>query len=125
MSVFGLWQSGRPRPSDPTPGEAFVQQRFGEAIAFVRGEWDAFDARFAHAGPTPFSLAQRVAAFMARPLAAGLDARFPEIAALGAEADELTEMRGNTRAIFRMIVGEAVIAAGGGDRPEVRAALPD
>jgi hypothetical protein len=62
---------------------------------------------------------------MSRPLAAGLDARFPEIAALGAEADALTEMRGNTRAIFILIVGEAIIAAGDATRSNVRTALPD
>jgi hypothetical protein len=91
----------------PTPSEAFVQERFG------RG------------GAAPFSLAQRIGAFMARPLAADLNARFPEIAAIGAEADALTEMRGNTRVIFKLIVGEAIIAAGGGTRSQVRGALPD
>jgi hypothetical protein len=110
---------------DPTPSEVYVQERFGEAIAFVRAEWETFDAQFSRTGSLPFSLAQRIAAFMARPLAAALDARFPEIAAFGAEADALTEMRGNTRAAYKLIVGEAVIAAGGGTRGEVRAALPD
>jgi hypothetical protein len=111
--------------AEPTPSEAFVQERFGDAIAFVRVEWEKFDAQFACDGSTSFSLAQRIAAFMSRPLAAGLDARFPEIAALGAEADALTEMRGNTRAIFILIVGEAIIAAGDATRSNVRTALPD
>jgi hypothetical protein len=34
-------------------------------------------------------------------------------------------MRGNTRAIFRLIVGEAIIAGGDATRGKVRAALPD
>ena len=109
----------------PTPSEAFVQERFGAAITFVRAKWEIFDAQFASANTTPFSLAQRIAAFMARPLAAELDARFPEIAAFGADADVLTEMRGNTRAVFTLIVGEAVIASGSGNRGQVRTALPD
>jgi hypothetical protein len=109
----------------PTPSEAFVQERFGAAIAFVSTEWEAFDAQFGRGGAAPFSLAQRIGAFMARPLAADLNARFPEIAAIGAEADALTEMRGNTRVIFKLIVGEAIIAAGGGTRSQVRGALPD
>ena len=108
----------------PTPSEAFVLERFEAAIAFVRAEWEAFDARF-EGNAVHFSLAQRIAAFMERPLAAKLNTRFPDIAAFGAEADELTEMRGNTRAVFVLIVGEAVIAAGSGTRPQVRAALPD
>ena len=108
---------------EPTPSEAFVQERFGTAIAFVRVEWERFEGQLAHDG-VYFSLAQRIAAFMSRPLAAELDARFPEIAALGAEADALTEMRGNTRAIFKLIVGEAIVAAGA-TRSNVRGALPD
>jgi hypothetical protein len=117
---------GEPRPPpEPTPSEAYVLQEFPGAIAFVRAQWEAFDARFANSGPTPFSLRQRVDAFMMGRLAADLNERFPEIAARGAEADALTGMRGNTRAIFRLIVGEAIIAGGDATRGKVRAALPD
>ena len=124
MRFFRLPGRTGPVQPDPTPSEIYVQERFGEPIAFVGVEWEKFDAQFAGEA-TPFSLAQRIAAFMDRPLAAKLDARFPEIAAFGAEADAFTEMRGNIRAVFKLIVGEAVIAAGGGTRREVRAALPD
>ena len=116
---------GQPRRLEPMPSEVFVQERFGPAIAFVRAEWEAFNAELAGTAHASFSLTQRIAAFMARPLAAELDARFPEIAAFGAEADALTEMHGNTRAAFKLIVGEAVIAAGTDSRRNVRAALPD
>lgn len=101
-----------------------MREQFGAAIAFVSAEWQRFDAEFA-GRDTSFSLEQRIDAFMRRPLAAELDVRFPEIAAFGAEADALTEMRGNTRAAFILIVGEALIAAGAGTRGAIRAALPD
>lgn len=117
---------GEPRRlPEPTPSEVFVQEHFGEAIAFVQTEWEAFNAELAGTARVSFSLTQRVAAFMAAPLAAKLDARFPDIAALGAEADALTEMHGNIRALFKLIVGEAIIAAGKDSRGNVRRALPD
>jgi len=112
-----------PLTAEPTPSEAYVQQKFGEAIVFARVEWGRFDAQFARG--SPFSLTQRLGAFLDGPIGMALQDRFQAIAAIGAEADALTEMSGNTRIICKLIVGEAVIAAGDGTRGEIRGALPD
>jgi hypothetical protein len=128
MRFFRLGRQTSPPPLEPTPSEAFVLREFGEAIAFARGEWRSFDRRFQEVDPEwrdTFSLAQRIAAFVAGPIGAALEKRFPAIAATGARADEMTNLTGNARVIRRLIVGEAVIAAGDGGRGEVRRALPD
>jgi hypothetical protein len=116
------------REIEPTPSEAFVQREFGEAIAFAKGEWERFTARFGDADPAllkTFTLAQRLDSFLAGPIGASLLERFPVLAATGAEADAVAERTGNLRVICRLIIGEAVIAAGGGSRGEVRVALAD
>jgi len=111
---------------EPTPSEAFVQQEFADAIAFGREAWLTFEAGLKKADsqwPDKFSLAQRLTAFMAGPIGAALEERFPAIAATGAAADEMTDRTGNRWVITALIVAEAVIAAGGGSRGEVRTAL--
>jgi hypothetical protein len=115
-----------PQILEPTPSEAFVQQEFPDAIAFASEAWLTFEAGFRKAEPQwsdTFSLAQRLAAFIAGPIGAALEERFPAIAATGAAADDMTDRTGNRWVITALIVAEAVIAAGGGSRGEVRSAL--
>jgi hypothetical protein len=116
----------KPQTLEPTPSEAFVQREFADAILFGSEAWLTFEAGFKKADPQwpdKFSLAQRLAAFMAGPIGAALEERFPAIAATGAAADEMTDRTGNRWVITALIVAEAVIAAGGGSRGEVRSAL--
>ena len=115
-------------PPEPSPSEAYVLEKFGDAIAFASEEWLRFDTRHRQADPhwaDRFSLKQRVLTFLAGPVGATLLERCPEIAAAGAEADEVTETTGNARVICTLIVGEAIIAAGDATRSNVRTALPD
>ena len=119
-----VWESSR----EPTPTEAYVLGAFGEAIAFAGMEWEKYHTAHRQADPAwaeKFTLKQRVHAFLEGRVVPLLGVRFPAIAAAGAEADEATETEGNALVICRLIVGEAIVAAGGGTRAEVRAALPD
>ena len=129
MRLRFLRYPGEPRrPPEPTPSEAYVLEKFGDAIAFASEEWRRFDTGHRHADPhwaDRFSLKQRVLTFVAGPIGATLVERWPEIAAAGAEADALTETTDNEWVICLLIVGEAIIAAGGDTRSNVRRALPD
>ncbi len=112
----------------PTPSEAYVLREFKDAIAFVGGEWQRFDTGHRREDPhwaEKFSLKQRILAFATGPAGTAVAERWPEIATTGAEADEQTGTTGNMWVICLLIIGEAIIAAGGGTRAEVRAALPD
>ena len=118
-----VWTSG----ALPTPSEAFVLDEFSDAIAFARVEWEKYHMAHRQADPAwaeKFTLRQRVHAFLDARVVPLLGVRFPAIAAAGAEADEATETEGNALVICRLIVGEAIIAAGQ-DRASVRGALPD
>ena len=117
-----------PLAREPTPTEAYVLAEFSEAIAFAGIEWDKYHTAHRQADPTwadRFTLKQRMLAFLDSRVVPLLGVRFPAIAATGAEADEATATEGNALVICRLIVGEAIVAAGGGTRAEVRAALPD
>jgi hypothetical protein len=122
MRFFRPLPETTPRTVEPTPGEAYVQREFGDAIAFASEEWQRVEAADPSRGET-FTLAQLLGAFLAGPICGRLDERFPAILAVGDEADALTERSGNARAIRHLIVGEAVIAGGGASRNEVRRAL--
>ena len=103
-----------------------MQQEFGDAITFAGEAWRGFEAGFKTADPQwpdKFSLTQRLGAFMVGPIGTTLGERFPAITATGAAADEMTGQTGHRWVITVLIVGEAVIAAGGGSRGEVRGAL--
>ena len=116
------------RTPEPTPSEAYVLKEFGDAITFAGTEWQSFLEAHRQVDSTRaerFTLKQRMLAFLKGPIVPALTARFPMIVTTGAEADRVTETSGNSLVICHLIVGEAVIAAGGGTRGEVRAALPD
>lgn len=107
-----------------TAGEAFIQREFAEAIAFAAQEWRGFEAYCRHVDPTfneHQTLARRVNAFMAGPVTASLEERFPSIEAVGRDADEKTGAEGHKELMLRMIVMEGVIASGTNSREEVRA----
>ena len=120
---------GEPRrPPEPTPTETYVQEEFAEAIAFAGIEWERYHTAHRQADPAwteKFTLKQRVHAFLEGRVVPLLEVRFPKIAATGAEADKATGTEGNSLVICRLIVGEAIIAAGADSRGKVRAALPD
>lgn len=124
-----LRDPGEPRhPPEPTPAETYVQEEFAEAIAFAGIEWEKYHTAHRQADPAwaeTFSLRQRLLAFLEGRVVPLLEVRFPKIAAVGAEADEATQTEGNALVICRLIVGEAIIAAGQDSRGNVRAALPD
>ncbi len=122
MRFFKPLPGTTPQTLEPTPGEAYVQREFRDAIVFAGEEW----RRFEESDPVrveKFTLAQRLGAFLAGPVCGLLDEHFPAIPAIGAEADALTERSGNARAIRHLVVGEAVIGGGGASRDEVRRAL--
>jgi len=126
MRFFAPGRRIPPQEPEPTPSEAFVQEDFGDAIAFASEAWQGFEAGFKKVHPhwpDKFSLAQRLRAFMAGPIGAALDERFPAIAATGAAADEMTGETGHRWVITVLIVGEGVIAASGCNRGEVRTAV--
>ena len=128
MRRLSLWRTWTPLTAEPTPSETYVLSEFGEAITFAAREWERFEAanRAADAAWTVrFTLRQRVLAFLDGPTPVALQERFPQIVATGAEADALTDTTDNAQVICRLIVGEAIIACGSGNRAEGRAALPD
>ena len=110
----------------PTPTEAFVQREFGDAIAFVADRWRTFSDRSRSIDPDwerTFTLRQRLMAFKSGPLSWELDAKFPRIASLAAEADAETGLTGHEPVILRGILEEGVIASGTNSREEVRASI--
>ena len=113
------------KPAPPRRSEAFVQREFGEAIAFAAGEYRGFDRYFTHVDPAwheKYSLRTRLNMFMGGPIFAELEARFPEIARVGADADATQGVTGHASVIMELIVAEAVIACGEDSREEVNAA---
>ena len=120
MPVFG------PRKPQPTPTETFVQQEFPEAAALAAGSWRDFVQRNRALDPDweqTFTLRQRLKAFMAGPIVATLETRFPRIVTFAEDADAMTELAGHEGVVLRSIVGEGVIACGTHSREEVRSAL--
>jgi hypothetical protein len=120
---------GEPRRSlEPTPSEAYVQEEFGEAIAFASRDWQRLEATHREADRSwaeKFTLKQRLLAFLEGPIVPNLQEHYPKIAAIGAEADAATETSRNALVICRLIVGEAVVACGSGTRGQMRSSLPD
>ena len=113
-------------PPEPTPTEAFIQREFGDAIAFVADRWRTFIDHSLNVDPDwerIFTLRQRLMAFKSGPLAWELDAAFPRIASLAAEADAETGLTGHEAVLLRGILAEGVIASGANSREEVRASI--
>jgi hypothetical protein len=111
-------------PPGPTPTEAFIEREFGDAIAFVADRWRSFADHSRSIDPDwerTFTLRQRLLAFECGPLAWELDANFPRIASLAAEADAETGFGGHEAVLLRGILIEGVISSGTNSREEVRA----
>ena len=117
---------GRLLPVEPTPTEAFIQREFVDAVAFAADQWQSFNAESRRDDldwEHTFTLRQRLTAFMAGPIFSELEAHFPRIASLAAEADAETGLSGHEEVILEAIVAEGVIASGTSIREEVRRSI--
>ena len=118
------WFGKKKEPPALGPGQQLVHRQFADAIAFAAGEWIGFDKYCLHVdsdwhGNT--TLRQRMAGFMAGPIGPTLEERFPDIAAVGADADAHTGLSGHKDVILGLIVTEAIITSGTDSREEVEA----
>ena len=108
-----------------TAGESFVRREFQEAIDLATKDWKGFDNLFKyHEIQKDYSLSQRLNAFLAGPICADLESKFPRIVEMGSDADANTGQEGHASVICELIVMEAVVSLGEYSRLEVRAARP-
>jgi hypothetical protein len=113
----------RKKEAPLTAGEAFVLREFPEAINLAAKDWKGFDNLFKyHEIQKDYSLSQRLIAFLAGPICAELESKFPRIGELGSDADAKTGQQGHASVICELIVMEAVVSLGEHSRIEVRAA---
>jgi hypothetical protein len=119
MSLFPFRKKDEPL----TGTEAFVLRQFPAAVALAAEEWRGYDGHFQHVDPdwrSKYTLSQRYNGFVQGPISTLLAERFPEIAAMGADADEKTNQTGSKDVILQIIIGEGIVASGTDSRQDVR-----